>query len=198
MPRLPVLVRVNAEVSSEKRTLKRLADWEVTPLRVRGMEVVVVAATVRVESPDAVLVPMVVWPFLSTVKMSVAEEAPVCKVRRFPVDVFQIVRAGLVEVAKRRVYPLIKVVSLLGASPKVALPSIVTFPVIEVVARDDPPERVTLLAKTSPSESMRNTAESLTARPRRLVSAAAEDGLITRGADVALAPATPGDHVVKE
>ena len=69
------------------------------------------------------------------------------------------------------------------ASPKVALFSIVKV-FIEVVAKEDPPVRVTDLAKTSPSASTMNLAPPFTAIPKRLVSAAAEEGLTTKGAAV--------------
>ena len=69
------------------------------------------------------------------------------------------------------------------ASPKVALFSMVSV-FIEVVAKEDPPVRVTDLAKTSPSASTMNLAPPFTAIPKRLVSAAAEEGLTTKGAAV--------------
>ena len=69
------------------------------------------------------------------------------------------------------------------ASPNVALFSMVRV-FIEVVASEDPPVKVTELAKTSPSASIMNLAPPATAIPKRLVSAAAEEGLTTKGAAV--------------
>ena len=75
-------------------------------------------------------------------------------------------------------------------SPKVVLFSTVKVEAV-VVERVTPPEVVREWAKTSPSASIRNIGEALMAMPRRLVSVAAEAGLITKEALVTLELETP-------
>ena len=95
------------------------------------------------------------------------------------------VEEAMVVVAKllKAKVPAFNVTMSPAASPKVALFSMVKV-FIEVVAKEDPPVKVTDLAKTSPSASTMNLAPPFTAIPKRLVSAAAEEGLTTSGAAV--------------
>lgn len=130
--------------------------------------------------------------------MEVGLVAPVERDKREPVGVeFQIERAGAVEVAKRLVMPFTTVESLLGASPKKLLDSMVKVPEMVVEAKVAPPDRVTDLAKTSPSASTMNLGRSPTAKPKRLVSLAAEAGLRSNEAPVTLESATSGAQVTK-
>ena len=95
------------------------------------------------------------------------------------------VEEAMVVVAKllKAKVPAFNVTMSPAASPKVALFSMVKV-FIEVVAKEDPPVKVTDLAKTSPSASTMNLAPPFTAIPKRFVSAAAEEGLTTKGAAV--------------
>lgn len=77
------------------------------------------------------------------------------------------------------------------------LPSIVILPDVVVVAKEEPPVSVTEPAKTSPSASTMNLAESFTAMPKRFVSAAAEAGFMRIEASVTFEPETPKDHEPK-
>src|SRR3989338_1089773 len=83
------------------------------------------------------------------------------------------------------------------ASPTVSEFSMLKLEAV-VVARTLPPTVVIEFAKISPSASTRKRGELLTARPMRLVSAAADGGLIMKGAFSTLDPATPVLHAEKE
>ncbi len=76
------------------------------------------------------------------------------------------------------------------ASPKVALFSTEKVEAV-VVDKVTPPEAVRELAKTSPSASMRNLAESFTEIEKRFESEVAEAGLIIMAAPKGLAPEAP-------
>lgn len=95
------------------------------------------------------------------------------------------------------VMPFTTVESLLGASPKKVLASIVKVPEMVVEAKVAPPDSVTDLAKTSPSASTMNLGRSPTAKPKRLVSEAALAGFSNREAPVTFESATSGAQVTK-
>lgn len=66
----------------------------------KGMESVVVEVKVRIERPETVVVPMVVWPPAETLNIEVGAVAPVERERREPPGVeFQMLSAGAEEVA---------------------------------------------------------------------------------------------------
>lgn len=88
--------------------------------------------------------------------------------------------------------PLIVVTSVI-ASPRVVLPSTVKLDA-EVVESVTEPTEVRLFAKMSPSASTRNFTEPATDAEMRLLSPAAEAGLMTRDASNGAAFAVPIDH----
>ena len=132
-------------------------------------------------------------------KRGLVEVEEVAKVKAFTLELESVgLEEAIVVVAKllKEKVPAMRVTLSPMASPKVALFSMVRV-LMEVVASEEPPERVTELAKTSPSASTRNLTAPLTAMPRRLVSAAAEEGFMTTEALVTAELDAPMDHEEK-